>query len=279
MHAPTAPSDSTTVDDDHGDLVPMRTGFDVVMRGYDRGQVQHFVHTVEADNHLLSTDRDAALSQVESLARQLADARSEINHLKAALDRLCRTPVDPTGLPDRLRRMTQLANADAHNTTRRAQAAADHLRRTSEDTATRLRERHDQQLRDLHARRQAMEAEHADLMRSARDEIERAEQSAAEHRQELDAQAAEQRDQARAALETELAQRQAEADAELAATRGDIGNLSSVREHVGTRLAAAGDEVAKILQALETDVSDTEPSESRDMSSAVHPTPAMSTTS
>jgi hypothetical protein len=81
--------------------------------------------------------------------------------------------------------MTELTNADAHNITRRAQATAERLQRSTEDTATRLRERHQQHLRELHARRQAMENRHTDLMRSARDQVQRADRMAAEHRHEL----------------------------------------------------------------------------------------------
>lgn len=130
------------MDDTATDLLPLRTDFDTVFRGYDRDQLRQYIQASERDTHLVVADRDAALSQVEDLSRELASARTTIRQLQSTVDRISRTPIDPAALSDRLRRMVELATADAQETTRRAQAAADRTWRHAEDTAARLAERH-----------------------------------------------------------------------------------------------------------------------------------------
>ena len=50
------------------ELVPLRIGFDVVIRGYRRDQVKRFVRESEAETRLLTADRDAAVARAEELA-------------------------------------------------------------------------------------------------------------------------------------------------------------------------------------------------------------------
>src|SRR5699024_3736210 len=99
------------------ELVPLRTDFDVVLRGYERDQVRHYVQAVETELRLLATDRDAFAAQAGELARQLEEARARIRELHERVDRICRTPVEPEALAERLARMVELAHAEADEIT------------------------------------------------------------------------------------------------------------------------------------------------------------------
>ncbi|GAA4419411.1 hypothetical protein GCM10023148_18620 [Actinokineospora soli] len=107
------------------DLVPLRTDFDPAFRGYDRDQVRRFVAEVEADLRLLAADRDGAVARAESIARELEAARAENRELRERCDRISRTPIDADALTERLRRMVELARADADEIVARARAAAE----------------------------------------------------------------------------------------------------------------------------------------------------------
>lgn len=181
------------------ELVPLRTDFDVVLRGYERGQVQRYVQSVETDLRLLATDRDAAIARSEDLARELDALRAENARLRQRVDRISRAPIAPDALPERLRRMAELAHEEAAEITARAQAAA-------EEMADRLRLRAEQ----LDRRAAAMDAEHREVMRSAQAEIDTMTERAEERRQRLDDEAAALRKQAAADAETAAAARRAE---------------------------------------------------------------------
>jgi colicin import membrane protein len=250
------------------DLVPLKIDFDIVLRGYDRDQVQYYVQAAERDTQLLTADRDAALSQVEDLAGQLEAARATNRELRNTIDRISRTPIDTTALSERLRRMVELATAEAHDTTRRAQAAAEATWRQAEDTAARLTQRHRELLTELDERRRAMESEHADLIRRAQADVDRMTREAQQRRTELDQRAEELRTQAqtdfdlamaarRAELDADLAQRRARADADFArhigALRDEVRQLRELRDAVRGQLLGAQRLLADLLPDLEAD--------------------------
>ena len=265
---------------DATELVPLTIDFDTVFRGYDRDQVRYYVQNTERDTRLLVADRDAALSQAEDLAQQLGSARATIRQLQTTIDRISRTPLDPAVLSERLRRMVELATADADDITRRAQAAADRTWRHAEDTAARLTERHRELLTELDQRRRDMEAEHTDLIRRAQADIERMTREAQQRRTELDRRADQARARAevdftlamsarRAELDGDLARRRARADAEFdhhaGALRDEITRLRGVRDAIRDQLIAADRLVAELITTLDTDLdtSGTEPTPSQ----------------
>lgn len=272
---------------DATELVPLTIDFDTVFRGYDRDQVRYYVQTTECDTRLLVADRDAALSQAEDFAQQLGSARATIRQLQATIDRISRTPLDPAVLSERLRRMVELATADADDITRRAQAAADRTWRHAEDTAARLTERHRELLTELDQRRRDMEAEHTDLIRRAQADIERMTREAQQRRTELDRRADQARAQAevdfslamsarRAELDGDLARRRARADAEFdhhaGTLRDEIIRMRGVRDAIRDQLIAAERLVAELITNLDTDLDSgcTEPTPSQPV-----PTPRM----
>ncbi|ONI90918.1 hypothetical protein ALI22I_10815 [Saccharothrix sp. ALI-22-I] len=226
------------------DLVPLRADFDVVWRGYDRGQVRHYVEGVEAELRVLAVDRDAAVARADDLARQLETARAEIRALRKHIDRICRTPIEPDALTDRLRRMVELAHDEAAEVTERAQAVAEQHWTTAERAVTRLRERSERLVDELDARRREAEAEHRDLMRQAGERILAETRSAEQRRRELDEQAAALREEVQLDFEMAMRARRAESMAAMAeqeaAARARADHLvRQAREHARRIVADA----------------------------------------
>ncbi|GGP70991.1 metallopeptidase [Saccharothrix coeruleofusca] len=197
--------------DPREELLPLRTDFDLAWRGYDRGQVQHYVRAAEADLRLLAADRDAAVARAEDLARQLEQARSQVHELTGKVDRLCRTPVDPDALSDRLRRMVELAHAEAAEVTAQARAAAEQTWTAANQAADRMRRRAEHLVAELEQRRRELEAEQRDLLARAHQQAQAVTGQAERRRRELDEQAARLREQVRQDFELAMTARRAEA--------------------------------------------------------------------
>ncbi len=192
---------------DVGELVPLHTSFDVVFRGYRRGPVRQYVRSVEAELRLLAADRDANASLAQDLAAEVEALRVENSRLRQRLDDVARTPVDPASLPDRLRRMVELANEEAGEITARAQAAAEHCWATAQEAAGRLRVRYEESIAEVDRTRRAMTAEHQMLLRQARADATTMTTEADRRRRELDDQAARRREQIRTDFEVAMAAR------------------------------------------------------------------------
>ena len=91
---------------DDRDLLPLGSGFDIVRKnGYDRAQVDEHLERVDADLRILTSDRDAAVSQARDVAKQLESARSEIENLRGQVERLSKPPTTLEGLSERLQRI------------------------------------------------------------------------------------------------------------------------------------------------------------------------------
>ncbi|UVS80365.1 cellulose-binding protein [Actinokineospora sp. UTMC 2448] len=204
-----------TAVDTRSELVPLRTDFDLVWRGCDPGQVRRYVEETEVELRLLAADRDAAAARADDLARLLDQARAEVRDLRARVDRLSRTPVDPATLPERLRRMVDLAHEQAAEITGRAQSAAEQHWAAAEQAAARARERTERLLADLETRRRDLESEHRALLRQAHDRIATMTRAAEHRRRDLDERAAALREQVQSDFETAMAARRAEAMATL----------------------------------------------------------------
>lgn len=225
------------------ELLPLRTDFDLRRRGYDRDQVQHYVRGAEEELRLLTADRDAALAHAESLARQLEEARTHNAELRARVDRICRTPIDPDALAERLRRRVELAHAEAEEITTRARDAAGQHWAHAEQAAGRLRHRAEQLVAELDRRRTEMETEHRELMNRAHRQIEVTTRQAERRRRELDEKAARLREQIEADFDQAMALRRAEAMRALAEqqqrVQARIDALRGQRDRIAGELRAA----------------------------------------
>jgi len=253
--------------DTRDELVPLHTDFDVVWRGYERGQVAAYVERVEAELALLATDRDAAVRRADALAAQLEAARAQNQELTGRLDRLARKPADLSELTDRMRRMVELAHAEADEIVTRARATAEQTRVSAEESAARLHRRAEYLVEEAERRRRDLDVEHRDL-------VHRLEQQARDgerRRRELDKQAAELREQIKTDFELAMKERRAEelralaeqrsaaeAEAErlvrdateeanrlVAQAREQVARLRAQRDQVAERLRAAGETLAQ----------------------------------
>jgi len=98
------------------ELLPLlegATGFDVVLRGYDRHQVHEHVERLEADLRIAVSERDTVAARLTELAGQVAAAHNEIDPMHARLGQV--TTGDPSldGVSDRIRGMLALAKEEA----------------------------------------------------------------------------------------------------------------------------------------------------------------------
>jgi cell division septum initiation protein DivIVA len=252
---------------DGTELVPLRTEFDVVFRGYRRGPVREYVRGVEAELRLLAADRDANAELAQALAAEVEQLRADNARLRARLDRVCRTPIEPDALQERLRRMLQLATEEAGEITARAQAAAELCWAAAEDAAGRLRVRYEESIAEADRARHAMEVEHRALLRQARADAAMMTTEADRQRAQSDARAEHRRAQIAADFELAMAARRTEAMRAVAeqkvaareeATRlieeatqeaahrvatahREVDRLHDLRRHLATRLRAARD--------------------------------------
>ncbi|WP_370964379.1 DivIVA domain-containing protein [Amycolatopsis sp. cg9] len=123
--------------------LPLPTSFALTVRGYDRDQVDEHLADLHEDLRLTTLDRDAALTQAETLARQLEAARAENDELRARLDHLVRTPAHPAAVSDRVRRLLELAHVEADTIVAAARERADAVlrqaRAAEQRVASRLR--------------------------------------------------------------------------------------------------------------------------------------------
>src|SRR5262249_33986182 len=106
----------------HTELLPLGdivSQFDVVLRGYDRGQVHEHVDRLESDLRVALADRDLAASRSADLAAQLAAAHGEIEALRTKIQRL-ELPT-PENIGERVRHMLALAEEEATEIRQRAQ--------------------------------------------------------------------------------------------------------------------------------------------------------------
>jgi vacuolar-type H+-ATPase subunit H len=165
-------------------LVPLRAGFDLVLRGYDREQVHGYVERTEAEMRRLAAERASANARADDLGARLDMAHREIGSLRGQLNRICRSPIDLTGLNDRLRHMVRLAREEAEEITAKATSAAEEL------------------TGGLDRRRQQLEAEHRELMATTKARLDTMTAQAERERKQAAAEAE------RAAAEQDRAARQ-----------------------------------------------------------------------
>jgi cell division septum initiation protein DivIVA len=241
------------------ELVPLRTDFDVVLRGYRRGQVRAYVHAVEEELRLAAADRDANAELAAALAAEVEQLRAQNARLTRHVDEMSRSPLEPAAVPPRLRRMVELAKEEAAEITARAQAAAEHSWATAEEAAGRLRARYADALTEMDRTRREMEIEHRTLLQQARADATVMTTSADRRRAELDQQAARRREQVESDFEVAMAGRRAEAMREVAeqkvAAQKEADRLvREATEDARRRVATAEEEATRRITEAEREV-------------------------
>jgi cell division septum initiation protein DivIVA len=116
----------------HSDPVPLGLRFDLVWRGYNRRQVNEFL---DMELRWLTADRDAAIALIAKLTRLLDESRAEARRLRDRFDEQCRLPLPAGAVSERIRRLVDIAHADAAAIITRARARADHIQTEATEAA------------------------------------------------------------------------------------------------------------------------------------------------
>jgi hypothetical protein len=152
---------------DPADPVPPGHRFDVVWRGYHRRQVREYVNL---QLRWLTEDRDAAMKMVGTLTELLEESRSRTRLLQERLDRICRTPLSPDAVAERLGRQVAIARAEAARIITGARARAEHIRVAAAEDAVRQATAAERRRRQVEEDfRIAMAERRAAIMRSLRE--------------------------------------------------------------------------------------------------------------
>lgn len=243
-----------TAIDSRGDVVPLPADFDREWRGFSRAQVNSYVDSVEAELRLVAADRDAAVSRAEQLVRRLDDLRAENEQLQQRIDRICRTPIEPDGLQDRMRRMVELAREEAAEIIGRAKAVAEDSWVSAEQAATRLRERYDRLTDELDSYRRHAEAERHELLRRTEAQVEAMRRRTEQRSRDLDEQAANRRRQIEQDFELAMIERRNEAtrvvDQRKSAAAAEADRLVREARRRADRLVGEAREQVEILAAV-----------------------------
>jgi len=192
--------------------------FDIVLRGYERKQV---------DDHLgrINSERVAAAQRINALERRVEELHFELQNAQKQ-----GAESEPTyaGLGARVEKILRLAEEEAQDLKVEAQASADKDRKAAEAAAGQVRAQADE---DARARREQTRQEAAKLLEEARKE-------AAQVRAEAANEAAAKRDEAEGILEAaraKAAQAAAEFEASLAKRREQAERDLAIRQEAAER--------------------------------------------
>ncbi|MFI0464040.1 hypothetical protein ACH347_08170 [Saccharopolyspora sp. 5N102] len=124
--------------EDADSVVPLRPGFDIQVRGFNRHQVIEHLELLEDQLRLVTIDRNEA-AQLNSDLRKLCDDTRR--SLDAAEERLKRIESSDTGLPaasQRVQNMLSIAEEEVQTLRDRARRQAEVIRGTAETEAREL---------------------------------------------------------------------------------------------------------------------------------------------
>lgn len=241
-------------------------GFDAVMRGYDRAQVDHYLDELDEQQKSIAADRDMALSRSADLAAQLASTQAQIESLRRQLE--AAAPTTPANIDERVAATLNRAAGEAAGIKAAAEYEAAAIRAAATDAAARTTTTAERQAAEIIAAATQRHAEADEMFRqrlaeadrkrveietalTARQEQVRAEeltltQQAQAERDRLNGESAAERD--RLTAESETARHQAEADFELVLRERRSSELAE-SERI---LADARDQAAAVIAAAET---------------------------
>lgn len=189
------------------DRTPSHLPFSIVRKGFDRDEVTNYFARFEAELRVTATDRDATAAQARDLARQLENARNEIDELRKDVDRLSVPPTTAEGMSDRISRMLRLASDEASELRARAETDAAEMISLAEQEGIKLRGNYEQKIVELEERRVAFEEEHKRTMVSARNEADRIVAAAGAEADRRAAEAESKREQVQQDFEITMAER------------------------------------------------------------------------
>jgi chromosome segregation ATPase len=240
---------------DDRDLLPMRSTFDIVRRGYDCAQVDYQLEQLRADLQIAVADRNAGAAQAAEVARTLDAARGEIDDLCAQIKRLAAPPTTVEGMSERVVRMLRTAQSEVTEIHAKATAAAAATRAEAEREADKLRARYEQMIGDAQRRRTVMEAEHQRTITEAHRRAEEILALAKRRAEQLDAESAASRQQAEEDFDITLSIRRRDTNRELAqeeaSSKAEAKRRVDEATDVARRLVTEADQtaVARVQEA------------------------------
>lgn len=246
-------------------VVPLRPGFDIQIRGFNRIQVIEHIELLEDQLKLTTIDRNEAAQLNCDLRRLYDDARHDLDQADSQLKRI---ESSNTGLPvasQRVQNMLSIAEEEVQTLRDQAMRHAEILRGSAETdsrelieeaeaTATELRTECAQLVTEMESRRDQMRREHVEHVRTLREREQRMRQAIRDEYKKTMARAQEEADDLLARTQRQCGQWNAETDKlrldaleEIQHRRTEIDEL---RQSVLEALDRAGDMVATSSTAL-----------------------------
>ncbi|WP_326564905.1 M protein [Amycolatopsis rhabdoformis] len=225
------------------DLLSVEPRFEQAWRGFHRGQVKEFVAWAQEELRRVTAERDAAVHHVAQLS-------GHTRELRATIDRVSRTPIEPDALQERSRRMIELTREEASEIIARAKEKAEQTRLDAEAEAVRLTEQERSLVAATEEDRRRQAAAHAAFMRQAATERAAADEAAAQQRRRMEADLTEALHQRRTTTITELDTRRTTTLAELHTLRTETEReLETARTTTLHDLETARSETHRDLEA------------------------------
>lgn len=213
------------MEDSAHNVVPLRPGFDIQVRGFHRRQVIEHIELLEDQLRLVSIDRNEAVALNNDLRRLCDDARRDLAEAEKQLKRI---EASDTGLPhasQRVQNMLSLAEEEVQTLREQAQRQADTLRGSAEHEANEL----------ITQAQQAAEEMRAECARLVDEMDEKQRRIRREHEQKL-ADIRERERKMRAAIRDEyksvITQAQQEADELLTRTKSECSRRDAESEQL-----------------------------------------------
>lgn len=233
---------------DDRELLPLGSStFDVVRRGYDRGQVDEHLDRLDADLRILAADRDAAVARAAELGKQVENQRAQIINVEREMARLATAPASMEGMSERMQRMLRLAQDEAAEIRSRAETETSEMMARAEADGAALRERYQRLIAELETRRTEQDTEHRRVIDRANADAAQVVAESTELARQAGAEAAARRRQVEEDFEIAMSARRA--DAMHALTEQETSSKTEAER----RVAAASEEANRRLQdATET---------------------------
>jgi cell division septum initiation protein DivIVA len=223
------------------DLLPLYApsrGFDTVMRGYDKPQVDREIGRLDDDVRITTAERDAAAARSADLAAQLASAQAQIESLRRQL-RAASEAITADNVDGHVKQILQAAKAEAAKIRADAQAEAEQLRVGGTDSATRARAA-------AQAEAERILAAATERMAAAEDTYKRRIAEAEQHRADIESSLAQSAERTRAEEERLSAEAGAERDR---LDRESAERREALEKEVRERCARAGEDFEITLRS------------------------------
>lgn len=231
-------------------VVPLRPGFDVQVRGFNRTQVVEHIELLEDQLKLVTFDRNESVSVNEDLRRLCDDTRHQLDE---AEQRLKNIESSDTGLPaasQRVQNMLDTAEEEVQTLREQARRQSEHVRGTAEtearqlleqahSTADKLRRECEQLTTNLAARREEMRREHAKNVREMREREYRLRQAVRNEYKKRLAAAEQEAAEMLARTQEECARRDAETEEHRLTSLADLQTKRNEFEELRQSLLAA----------------------------------------